>query len=193
MGAMDDIAALDRSIAEFRSRLEQVGDDHWGLPTPCDEWDVHALVNHVLLGTRMSVDLLQGANGEDLIAGFGDDLVDRADPIGGYDDLTGRMRNLFAQSGGLDGTVLHPMGEIPRAMCIGFRIGDQTAHAWDLARAIGADEALDPELLDVAWARVQPQGDMIAGSGMFGTGASGAVGDDAPLQDRYLDFIGRRP
>ena len=85
------------------------------------------------------------------------------------------------------------MGEIPRQMFVGFRIGDQTAHAWDLARAIGADETLDPELLQAAWANVQPQGDMIKSSGMFGTGASGSVPDDAPLQDRYLDFIGRTP
>ena len=37
-----------RSVESWRSRLEAVDDSQWSLPTPCTEWDVRALVNHVV-------------------------------------------------------------------------------------------------------------------------------------------------
>ena len=190
---MDPIDALGRSQQEFEARLGSVGDGDWDKPTPCEEWSVHDLVNHVMLGTRMSVQLLRGATADEVVAGFEDDLVDRADALGAYTALADEMRALFGADGGLDGTVQHPMGEIPRSMFVTFRIGDQTTHAWDLARAIGADETLDPELVAECFASIQPMGQMVSESGMFGSGSSGALGDDASLQDQYLDFVGRRP
>lgn len=190
---MDPIDALARSRHEFSSRLAQVTGEHWEQPTPCDEWDVHALVNHVLLGTRMSVQLLEGASAAEVMGGFGDDLVDRDTAVATFDDLADRMRSLFGAPGGLDGTVDHPMGEIPRSTFVGFRIGDQTVHAWDLARAIGAHEQMDADLVEWVWHDVQPLREMAANSGMFGTGPSDELPDDTPLQHRLLDFMGRRP
>lgn len=191
---MDPIAALTVSRREFESRLGHIGEDQWNQPTPCAEWSVRDLVNHVMLGTRMSVQLLAGASREDVIAGFGDDLVRGGDDtLSDFAALADQMHEAFAGPGGLDGTVSHPMGDIPRSQFVGFRIGDYTAHAWDLARAIGADEELDAELVSYAWDDMQPMVPMIEQSGMFGDGPSGRVGADAPLQIRFLDLIGRRP
>ena len=78
-------------------------------------------------------------------------------------------------------------------MFIGFRVADSALHAWDLATAIGANSVLDAEVVKFLWDDAQPQRDMLAASGMFGDGPSGSVGDDAPLQTRYLDLVGRRP
>ena len=63
----------------------------------------------------------------------------------------------------------------------------------DLARAIGADEALDVGLVEQVWAGLIPMAPVIARSGVFGDGPSGLVGDDAALQARLLDLSGRRP
>ena len=78
-------------------------------------------------------------------------------------------------------------------MFVGFRIGDGAVHAWDLAAATGGDTALNAELVDFLWETSQPQKEMLASSGMFGDGESGQVGDDSPIQTRYLDMLGRRP
>lgn len=193
MWVMDSLDALARSQGELQTRLDLIGDDQWHLATPCTEWTVSDLVNHVLLGTRMSVQLLEGAARSEVMAGLGDDLVSGGDPKDDYPRLADRMRELFGGDGGLDGTVDHPMGPIPRTMFIGFRIGDQVTHAWDLARAIGADERLDPALVAYAWDDLQPMREMITSSGMFGDGPSGSVDDGADLQLRYLDLVGRRP
>lgn len=45
---MDALALLDRSAAHFESRLTAVRPEQWTLPTPCTEWDVQALANHVV-------------------------------------------------------------------------------------------------------------------------------------------------
>ena len=191
---MDALDALRQSSREFETRLRHVSDAHWELPTPCAEWNVRELVNHMLLGTRMSVQLLAGASQQETIARLGEDMMaDGRDPVADFVALAAQMQDGFAAPGGLDGTVDHPMGQIPRTMFIGFRIGDNGTHAWDLARAIGADETLDANLVQRMWDDIQPMAGGLAGLGIFGDGASGDVGEDSPLQTRFLDVVGRRP
>ncbi len=191
---MEAIEALRITREEFGSRLGQVTPDQWDLPTPCPEWDVRQLVNHMLLGTRMAVQLLGGVSREEVLAGLNDDLMtDSEDPVADFDELADQMHAGFATPGGLEGTVPHPMGDIPRVQFIGFRIADYGAHAWDLARAIGADTNLDPGVVQYMWDDIQPMAAMLPETGMFGDGPSGNLGEDAPLQDRYIDLIGRRP
>jgi uncharacterized protein (TIGR03086 family) len=191
---MDNLEAIRQSSQEFETRLRQVLDDQWDLPTPCTEWTVRELTNHILLGTRMSVQLLSGGSRDDVIAELGDDLMaDSQDPVADFVALAAKMQEGFAAPAGLEGTVDHPMGEIPRTMFVGFRVMDNGTHAWDLARAIGADEQLDPNLVSHMWDDIQPMAGGLAELGIFGQSASGDVGDAAPLQTRFLDLVGRRP
>lgn len=191
---MEPVEALNVANAEFESRLRKVSSEQWTLPTPCPEWNVRALVNHVLLGTRMSVHVLSGMPRAEVISYLDDDLMTgTADPVARFADLANQMVDGFSGPDGLDGMVEHPAGDFPRRMFCGFRVADGACHAWDLARAINADETLDGDLVQFAWDDAQPQRDMLAATGMFGEGASGNLGDDAPLQARYLDLMGRRP
>lgn len=151
------------------------------------------LVNHLFLGNRMTAQMLAGTDVDAVIARLDDDLLGASsDPLADFAALADQVHEGFSADGALEGTVSHPMGEIPRSMFIGFRIGDYMTHAWDLARAIGADESLDAELVSHVWDDIQPRVEMLGESGMFGEGSSGDVADDAPLQERYLDLVGRR-
>lgn len=191
---MDALEALSQASEEFERRLSQVNDDQWDLSTPCSEWTVRDLTNHVLLGTRMSVQLLAGRSQQEVIAGLGDDLMaGNQDPIADFVALAAQMQEGFAAPNGLEGTVDHPMGEIPRTMFVGFRIMDNATHAWDLARAIGADDTLDSDLVQRMWDDIQPMAGGLGELGIFGESSSGDVADDAPLQTRFLDLVGRRP
>ena len=191
---MEAVAALKAANAEFESRLGKVTSEHWALQTPCPDWDVRALVNHVLLGTRMSVQVLAGMPRDEVISYLDDDLMtDNDDPIASFVSLADQMVDGFSGPDGLAGMVEHPGGDFPREMFCGFRVADGACHAWDLARAIGIDETLDADLVQWAWDDAQPQRGMLAATGMFGDSASGTLGDDAPLQSRYLDLMGRRP
>ncbi len=189
---MDTLKTFSQSRQEFELRLRQVGDDQWDLATPCSEWSVRELVNHLLLGTRMTVQLLAGSPRDEVMAGLNDDLVS-SDPVAEFVALADQMDAGFGAADGLTGTVDHPMGEIPRQMFVGFRMIDNAVHAWDLASAIGADAQLDADLVSQLWGNIEPQAGMLAATGIFGDGASGDVGEDAPTQTRVLDALGRRP
>ena len=191
---MEAVDALMIANAEFATRLKQVTSEHWDLPTPCTEWNVRALVNHVLLGTRMSVQILSGMPRDEVISYLNDDLIGGTDdPVASFVELATQMVEGFSGPGGLDGMVEHPAGDFPRSVFCGFRIADGALHAWDLARAIGVDETLDPDIIQLLWDGAQPQRETLVATGLFGDGASGNVGEDAPLQTRYLDLMGRRP
>ncbi len=189
---MEPFEALDRATAEAGRRVRQVTTDQWDLPTPCGDWTVRDLVNHLVRGNTMSVMLLDGASRDEIMAMFrpaelGEDLV------AGYAETEAAQNAAFRAEGALDQTVHHPMGDIPATLLLQFRTGDAALHAWDLARAIGADEELDGELVQALYEGFLPMAPMMAGSGAFGEGASGTVGDEAPVQTKMLDLAGRRP
>ncbi len=66
--AMDLFDQLGRSISEFGTRLRLVRAEHWGLATPCQEWDVRELVNHVVGGAVRYTMLLAGATADQVVA-----------------------------------------------------------------------------------------------------------------------------
>lgn len=190
---MEPIEALVAANTAFESRLRLVTDEDWERPTPCPEWDARGLVNHVLLGTRMSIHILAGMPVDEIISGLNDDLMTGADPVEAFRALADEMVDGFSGPGGLDGIVDHPAGQFPRSMFVGFRVADGALHAWDLATATDGDVHLDSDLVQWLWDDAQPQREMLGASGMFGDGASGDISEDAPLQLRYLDLMGRRP
>ena len=72
-----------------------------------------------------------------------------------------------------------------------FYTADIVMHTWDLARATGQDDRMPEEFVEGAFAGMSQIADTIRGSGQFGD--QQPVADDAPLQDRFLGFIGRDP
>ena len=116
-----------------------------------------------------------------------------ADPVAAWKHSSAVELAAFAEPGALDRTVHHPVGDVPAEVFLGFRINDYLLHAWDLARATGGDETLDPDAVAVAWVDLEPMAPIIASVGIVGTGPSGTVDADAPLHTRLLDLSGRRP
>jgi uncharacterized protein (TIGR03086 family) len=189
---MDDLELLALATAEFRRRLVDVDDEHLYLPTPCDDWNVAGLVSHVVGGNHMVVRLLEGAYRAEA-TGYLAGLPLGDDRVATFDEGAEAQLATLSEPGALERVVQHPMGDFPGAMVLGFRIGDLTLHSWDLARATDGDDELAPELVERVWLSLEPMRDNIALSGVFGQGPSGEVADDAPLQDRLIDLVGRRP
>lgn len=185
-------STLDRAHAELRRRIEAVGSEEWDLPTPCAGWSVRDLVEHMAVGATMSCQILAGEpwTREAVV----EEVSSAPDVKAEWERRTTEERAGFAAPGALSRTVAHPvMGEIPCERFLGMRVGDALLHSWDLARAIGADDQLDPELVAEVWTQMSPMAGFIGNSGFFGSGPSGEVGEDAPLQTRLLDLSGRRP
>ena len=192
MRGMERFEALDTAAGEFAKRLRVVTAHQWSLPTPCSALDVRQLVAHVVGGNRMATILLKGGSREESLAPFQTDVLGAA-PVEAFNGAFRTMVDAMKKPGALDQVVHHPMGDIPAAQLCNFRIADLGLHAWDLAQAIGVDGTLNASLVELLWEQILPMKDVIAQTGVFGTGPSGTVAEDAPLQTRLLDLTGRRP
>ena len=189
---MGDPASLALAQEEVSRRVKAVDPAQWGRPTPCSEWDVRGLVVHVIEGSGMARRLLDGASAEHARAAFG--VEHGTDLAAEMDAAFAAELEAFERAGAMEMTVHHPAaGDIPGAGLCDFRTGDYLLHSWDLARATGQDERLPEVLVTATWEALQPMAPIIGQIGVFGSGPSGDVPDDAPLHERLLDLTGRRP
>ena len=180
---------FDHAVAELDARIGLVGDDQWANPTPCRDWDVRALVAHVVDEMHWVPYLLEGG----LVGESGDRFT--GDPLG--DDPKGRWRRgsrvareSFHAEGALDRTVSLSNGASSARDYLWSLTVDATVHAWDLARGIGADDQLDPELVRRIHHETEKDTESLAASGLFDPPV--AVAGHADLQTRMLALFGRR-
>jgi uncharacterized protein (TIGR03086 family) len=176
-------------MGEWDRRLRAVRSDHWHHATPCTEWDVRALVNHVVTEQLWAPLLLDGATVDDVGDRFdGDQLGD--DPVAVWTSAAAAARDAFAAPGALERSVELSYGRRPAEEYCQEMTLDLAVHAWDLARGIGADERLDDTLVSDVLAFIEPQIEQLAGAGIFAPPL--AVSDDADTQTRLLAVLGRR-
>jgi len=185
------VDALGKALDQTGFAIASIEPEQAGFPTPCNSWDVRALVNHIVYDARMFADTTQGLPrppaGEDLIDG---------DWIAAYDAAAGRLLAVWRQPGATDGTIALPQGELPKTWRLGQQIANFAVHAWDVAKATGRPTELDPGVgrlaLDWGRANLRPEFRGEEGSGkVFGPEVQ--VPGDAQLYDRLAGFFGRNP
>jgi uncharacterized protein (TIGR03086 family) len=186
---MDAFETLDRSRVEFRRVLAGVTHEHWTLSTPCEGWDVRELVNHVLGGNVRYTMLLHGAAAGELAATRSADHIG-TDALTSFDRSAAEVTAAFEESDALQRTVHHPAGDRTGLDLLWLRVAEWTIHAWDLARAIGGDERLDPDLVDTLLARLEEHGTGLESGGYFKEPPDWR---DASPHARLLTTVGRRP
>lgn len=134
--------------AGFENTLRMVRPGQWAWPTPCAEWNVRKLVNHMAQGNLNYVRLLHGSTGAEFMR-FRDADALAGDPAGAYCRSVRECAEAFAQPGALQQILDYPLGQVAGRQALAVRTVDSAIHTWDLARAIGADDELDAIL--VAW------------------------------------------
>ena len=119
------------------------------------------------------------------------DALDRDFTVDEYPASAESADRAFSSPGAMEAPVAVSYGPVPAEIYAGHRFLDVLIHGWDLAKATGQDTPLDPELVDACFEVVNPQIDLLKGSGMFGTQVD--VPADADPQTRLLAMLGRRP
>lgn len=186
---MDVVELHRRAVAEFDARVRTVGDDKWDRPTPCTEWDVRALVNHLVNEDKWTRPLLEGSTIEEVGDAFDGDLLGD-DPKGAWTTAAREARAAVdAVANDLDRKVNVSWGQISAREYIGQLWTDHLIHAWDLARGSHTDDKLDPELVQICLEMSAPQEEMLKSSGAFGEKVVPPRGADA--QTRLLAIFGR--
>jgi uncharacterized protein (TIGR03086 family) len=177
---MDIIDRYEEAATGFTARLNAVTDDQWTNPTPCTDWDVRQLVDHVLA--------IQRQIPEGLGVPVADDGADRQATWKAVRDAT---RTALREPGVLERTMQGVGGEVPVEMALIPRLSDLHVHTWDLARATGGDERLSPEVAAIVLERLKPNDEALRKSGSFGPKVDPPPGAD--VQVELLCFLGRRP
>jgi uncharacterized protein (TIGR03086 family) len=177
-----------RAVAEFDRRVRLVADDGWHKQTPCVDWDVHALVNHLVNENKWTPPLMSGMTIEEIGDRFDGDLLGN-DPKAAWQQASTEALAAVAGPGATERTVHLSFGDHPGSEYTWQLFVDHLIHAWDLARGIGADDALDPELVEICYARSKPEEDMLKSSGVFGGKVEPPEGADP--QTQLLAIFGR--
>lgn len=186
---MGDVLDLyDRAMDAFGALLRRVPDDRWSAPTPCSDWTVRDLANHVIGENRWMPPMMAGRTVEDVGDELAGDLLGE-DPASAWDEAAAGALAAVREPGALDRTVHLSFGDFPGRFYVGQVLSDHVIHSWDLARALGAGEKLDEELVRFAYDELVPQFEEWRKAGAFGPKVE--VDDSADLQTKLLAEAGR--
>jgi uncharacterized protein (TIGR03086 family) len=174
---------------EFGSRVALIDDDHWHASTPCSDWDVHALLAHMVDELRWVPYLVSGGRFDDAGDRFDSDPLGD-DPRAAWSAAREQAWSALNVDGALDQHVWLSYGEVSARDYLWELTVDLTIHAWDLARGIGADDRLDAELVRRIYHETEKDVERLAASGRFRPPVN--VASSADLQARTLALFGRR-
>jgi uncharacterized protein (TIGR03086 family) len=179
---MDELQVLRTAYARTSENVEALSPEDLSRPTPCSEWDVRALLAHVVAAT------------DGLTAMLHDETPDWGkDALG--DDPGAAVRRSYEDSLAAwaePGAVGKPSTQMPGMRVVDFALGDAVAHAWDLATALGRPLDLPDEVVQAVLDRWQGEPASIGRQyGAFGPAVE--VPTDAPALHRLLGEMGRDP
>lgn len=188
-GGLGTDVNLEAALNSTLSVLRQVERSDLGKPTPCASWDVRALVNHFIGTARWWAATVSGDDG---LAGPDEDYA-AGDCVAAYEESIRIALGAFGADGALERHVKLPFGEFPGAALLAFAATDQFTHAWDLARALGQDTDLSPELAVVLLSLAETSiGESLRGAEPevpFGPAREAPAGSNAA--DRLAAYLGR--
>jgi uncharacterized protein (TIGR03086 family) len=183
------VAMYERALDGAQRLVGSVQPDELTKPTPCSEWDVRALITHMIgTNTRFAAALAgeQGAAAT-TTPSAADDLK------AAYAASAQAARAAWRAPGALERVLHMPFGEMPGSAAVAVVLTDQLIHTWDLAKALNRDYRLDEDLaataLEFSRQRIGP--DRRGPGKPFA--AEVACASDAPVQDRLAAFMGRQP
>ena len=170
-------------IQTFGAHLAAVPDEAWGWPTPCAEWDVRTLVNHVVGENRWLPPLLGGATVAEVGDALDGDLLGD-DPHRSW-EASARSALAAAEGVDLDGIVHLSFADVPASEYLWQLTADLLVHAWDLAHATGQAESIPADVVEPVATWFDSAEALYRGAGVIGP----AVEVDGP--DPFAVLLGR--
>ena len=173
----------EAAVRHTRAVVAGVKSEQLNNPTPCSEWNVQALLNHLVEGIGFASGILLG-------------LGPQPAPTAGstletYDAGTAKVLEIARTAGTLEKRVSSPIGEMAGGEFLATVFMDTLIHGWDLAKATGQDTRLEPTLATICYSVAVPIAEPGRQGGAFGPEVE--VSRDANPQDKILGLTGRNP
>lgn len=186
---MTDIAELHRRAVDgMTARIHDIKDNRWSSPTPCSDWDLRELVNHVTYECLWTVPLMEGKTVDEVGDVFEGDVLG-ADPKASWDSASKGAVDAISAPGAVSRTVHLSFGDFSGEEYARQMFADMLIHSWDVAKATGGDDRLDPELVSACAAWFADLEEAYRDAGVIGPRIHTSKDDDE--QTRLLAAFGR--
>jgi uncharacterized protein (TIGR03086 family) len=189
MAEPDVGVAYRDSVRAWIATVEGVG-AAWSARTPCAEWDVRQLVNHVVGEDRWTRPLVEGMTIADVGTSLDGDLLGDEPSVAARAAADEAVAAVDAHVPG-GGTVHLSYGDENIAEYLWQLTADHLIHRWDLAAATGQDRRLDPRLVDAVGAWFAEREQLYRSGGAIDRRPDTATGG-SPSADLLIAF-GRDP
>jgi len=183
-GLSDPLDQLRRSFAAVDALISGIGPHQWSAPTPCDEWDVRRVVEHLVGMNRVFAAILAG----EAPPQRGDELPGEA-LTPAFRESAATLLDAFARPGVLGRSYTSPLGTATGRDRLLIRLYDLLAHGWDLARATGQVAHLPEDAAADSLSFVRNQLSDDARPGRFA--AARTAPGTAPAIEQLVAFLGR--
>jgi uncharacterized protein (TIGR03086 family) len=147
--------------------------------TPCDEWDVRMLMNHMLDTQRYFASAARGANASPPSPTPPELISD--DPVGDFDRARAEILRIYGEPGVIEKT----------GPSLGIAFSDQLLHGWDLAKATAQDATMPEGLPEAAYQMIHGRFTDEQRKGVFKPEVD--VASSSSAQDKLLAYTGRDP
>ena len=154
------------AIEAFSAHVDGVPPGAWGQPTPCEGWDVRALVNHVVGENRWVPPLMHGSTVADVGGALDGDLLGD-DPIAAWRQSIPPALEAAASTD-LAQPVHLSFGDLPAEQYLWQLTCDALVHSWDLAHATDQVESVPAEVVEACAAWFDGAEDLYRSSGAIG-------------------------
>jgi uncharacterized protein (TIGR03086 family) len=176
---------LERACGAVGELIAGIGSHQWMAPTPCTEWNVRDVINHLVGMNLVFAALLDGRA---MPERWADHLGD--DPLGAYQSSAAALRDAFGRPGVMERSYAGPLGNANGAERLQIRLYDLLAHGWDLGQATGIPARLPSDLAEQALAFVRDQLSTQPRTGRFAEPQP--IDDTATAIERLAAFLGRQ-
>jgi uncharacterized protein (TIGR03086 family) len=165
--------------------VERVSESQFGQATPCPDWTVEQLLDHVAGWARVFAAAAEGGTPQP------PEPVPAKEAAAVFAAAAERIVAAF-RAGAAERPLTMMSSELPGAAVLGMVVMEYVAHGWDLAVATGQpvphSDAEARAALDAAHTMLRPEY-----RGPDSIGEPVEVPEDAPALDRFLGFVGRDP
>ena len=186
---VDVVAACQWVTDDALALIGTVRPEDMAKPTPCAEWDVRALVSH-MIGVCLTYAAVFRGQPVDLRQ-TPDDLAGEW-PAEAYVQAAADLIAAMQAPGALEGMLPQPFRQLPKAVGAQVCVGDQMIHTWDLGQALGRPYTMPEDLATAALELVLqvPESDLRTPQTF---GAAVECPPDAPVRTRLRAYVGRQP
>jgi uncharacterized protein (TIGR03086 family) len=178
---VDPITQLEQLGPHLGAVVAGITTDQLGNPTPCDEFTVRGVLEHMIGGATAFAAAYRGEAPTE---------PDLRDPLDSFGPVLGDLVAAISAPGALDRTVQAPFGEVPGDVFARYVVLDGLVHGWDLATATGQSYEPPEDLIDAADAYARQTIDPLRDGKTFADAVE-PVASASPIE-RLANYTGRR-